>query len=61
MIPRVVNCASTWENHRAGSFDQCGGSLMLTAAVRGGVGCGMDSASDELACCEISNDMVQEQ
>ena len=34
---------------------------MLTAAVSGGVGGGMDSASDEHACCEISNDMVQEQ
>ena len=38
VIPRVVNCASTWENHRAGSLDQYGGSLMLTAAVNGGVG-----------------------
>ena len=27
---------------------------MLTAAVSGGVGCGMDSASDELACCEMT-------
>ena len=36
MIPRVVNWASTWENHRAGSFDQYGGSLMLTVKVIGG-------------------------
>ena len=31
---------------------------MLTAAVCGGVCCGMNSVSDELACCEISNDLV---
>ena len=36
-------------------------SFLLTAAVNGGEGCGMDSGSDELACCELSNDMAQEQ
>ena len=36
MIPRVVNWASTWENHRAGSFDQYGWNLMLTVEVIGG-------------------------
>ena len=35
---------------------------MLTWAVSGGVaGWGMDSASDELGYCEISNDLVEEQ
>ena len=35
VIPWVLNCTSTWVNQTSGSEGQKGGSLTLTAAVRG--------------------------
>ena len=48
VIPRVLNCASTWANHTCGSEAQYGGSLMLTVATAPG-GVVVGSSSDMLS------------
>ena len=35
VIPRVLNCASTWANQTSGSAGQNGGSFRLSAETRG--------------------------
>ena len=61
-MARVVNRASTWENHSAGSLGQYGGSLMLIAEVTGSGGAWsteLEIVAVELDCWEFSNDIVE--
>ena len=46
VIPRVLNCASTWANHTSGSDGQNEGSLRFTAAIVLGLAACVSSATD---------------
>ena len=48
VIPRVINCASTWANQTSGSAGQNGGSLRCTAATALSVshGCSFSIVTD---------------